>query len=41
MKYDSIISGIVAMIRIAGGAAHRSVWYSRCSSRARGSFDEM
>ena len=26
---------------IAGGDAHRSVWYSRYNSRARGSIDEM
>jgi hypothetical protein len=27
--------------RIATGRSHRSVWYSRCSSRARGSIDEI
>ena len=31
----------VAVVGIAPGDAHRKVWYSRCSSRARGSIDEM
>jgi hypothetical protein len=33
--------GIVVIDGIAGCVAHRSVWYSRCSSRALGSIDEM
>ncbi len=31
----------VVIGRIAGCDAHRSVWYSRYNSRARGSIDEM
>ena len=29
------------VVLIATGRSHRSVWYSRCSSRARGSIDEI
>jgi len=38
----SAVAGRGVMIgRIAGCNAHRSVWYSRYNSRARGSIDEM
>lgn len=30
-----------AIVRYVDGGAHRSVWYRRYSSRARGSIDEM
>ena len=37
-----VVAGQGVMIgRIAGCDGHRSVWYSRYNSRARGSIDEM
>ena len=31
----------VGIVGLERNAAHRSVWYSRCNSRARGSIEEM
>src|ERR1700739_4938748 len=31
----------LAIVGLERSAAHRSVWYSRCNSRARGSIEEM
>ena len=37
----AIVGRRVAPGGILVGSAHRSVWYSRCNSRALGSIDEM
>ncbi len=41
MRGRTIVRRRVAIAGLVGGGCHRSVWYSRCSSRARGSIDEM
>ena len=40
MRRRAVVRRRIAIVGLAG-RDHRSVWYSRCSSRARGSIDEM
>src|SRR6266478_707382 len=41
LRGDAIVGRRIAFRSIAGCNTHRSVRYSRCNSRARGSIDEM
>ena len=41
MRRRAVIRRRVAIAGIAWGHRHRSVWYSRYNSRARGSIEEM
>ncbi len=41
MRRRAVVWRHVLIVGLVMGGDHRSVWYSRCSSRARGSIDEM